>query len=295
MEQYKIADLVVRMAAFGETLTSQACTYRATTGRGADLTIRSARVTEITPVGAERRRTEGRLVTEDSTHQHVYTIDQGVIKMHSSAHVSGREFRFDFGDTLSSCPGLSLADWEYLATGFAFAKALLDFDGFVLHASAVAMDDAAVLFSAPCGTGKSTQAALWQRFFGAERAVILNDDKPAIRRLGDDFFAFGTPWSGKTPLNENRKVPLRAIVFLEQAKENSIRRLSTGEAVPLLIQHSLGYGDDREKAGKFLTTLGRIMSQVPIYSLRCNTSEQAVLTAYEAIFGDGHQHGRGVS
>lgn len=295
MEQYRIAELLVRMAAFGETLTSQASAYRATTDQGADLTIRSARVTEITPVGAERRRTEGRLVTGESAHHHVYTLDQGAIKMHSSAHVSGREFNFDFSDTLSSCPGLGLADWEYLATGFAFAKALLEFDGFVVHASAVAMDDAAVLFSAPCGTGKSTQAALWQRFFGAERAVILNDDKPAIRRLGDDFFAFGTPWSGKTPLNENRKVPLRAIVFLEQAKDNEIRRLSSREAVPLLIQHSLGYGDDQEKAGKLLTILDRMMSQVQIYSLRCNTSEQAVLTAYKAIFGDGHRQGRGVS
>jgi len=48
-------------------------------------------------------------------------------------------------------PQLSSDELEYIQTGFAFSRALLEFDGFCLHASALALDHRAVLFSAPCG------------------------------------------------------------------------------------------------------------------------------------------------
>jgi hypothetical protein len=51
-------------------------------------------------------------------------------------------------------PYFTLNEVEYILTGFAFSRALLDFDGFCLHASAVALDKKAILFSAPCGTEK---------------------------------------------------------------------------------------------------------------------------------------------
>ena len=116
-------------------------------------------------------------------------------------------------------PLLSPDEMEYIQTGFAFSRTLLEFDGFCLHASAVAVDNKVVLFSAPCGTGKSTHTTLWQKYFGKDKAVIVNDDKPALRLLEDAFYVYGTPWSGKSDLSANIKVPLQAVAFLEQAKK----------------------------------------------------------------------------
>lgn len=76
---------------------------------------------------------------------------------------------------------LSDEDCEYLSSGGSFYNQLLKFDGMLLHSSAVVMDGYAYLFSAPCGTGKSTHTALWRKVFGEDRARILNDDKPALR------------------------------------------------------------------------------------------------------------------
>ncbi|MDD2233620.1 MAG: hypothetical protein PHZ11_06875 [Desulfitobacteriaceae bacterium] len=42
--------------------------------------------------------------------------------------------------TRENYPHLSPDEWEYIQTGYAFACKLLDFDGFCLHASAVALD-----------------------------------------------------------------------------------------------------------------------------------------------------------
>ena len=79
---------------------------------------------------------------------------------------------------------------EYLFTGFSFYKQLLNFGGFMLHSSAVVVDGKAYLFSANCGTGKSTHTKLWLNLFG-DQAYILNDDKPALRLEDGTWYAYG--------------------------------------------------------------------------------------------------------
>lgn len=59
------------------------------------------------------------------------------------------------------------------------------------------------------------------RLFGAS---ILNDDKPALRRESGVWQVYGTPWSGKEALNQNRNAPLRAICFLFQGRKTLYSR-----------------------------------------------------------------------
>lgn len=181
-------------------------------------------------------------------------------------------------------PHLSLDEWEYIQTGYVFACKLLDFDGFCLHASAVALDGRAVLFSGPCGTGKSTHANLWQRYFGSDQAVIINDDKPVLRRIEDIFYVYGTPWSGKSALNVNIRVPLGAIVFLKQAKENHIRRLANKEAIQMLFYQSQRPGSDRYRIVRLLTLIDALLQKIPVFQMDCNISFDAVKTVYNEIY-----------
>ncbi|WP_088188776.1 hypothetical protein [Desulfosporosinus sp. FKA] len=178
---------------------------------------------------------------------------------------------------------LSLNDCEYILTGFDFYRLLLDFNGFGLHSSAVALNNKAVLFSAPCGTGKSTHARLWQQQFGTDKALILNDDKPALRLIENTFYVYGTPWSGKSDLNLNQKVPLQAIVFLEQAKENHIRQLNSKEALKLLIYQSLRTDSDPDKMIKLLTLHDHLLNKIPIYQMGCTVSTDAVMLVYHTV------------
>lgn len=180
-------------------------------------------------------------------------------------------------------PHLTMNEWEYIQTGFAFYRDILDYGGFGLHSSAVALDNRAALFSGPCGTGKSTHAGLWRQAFGQERAVIINDDKPALRLDNGAFYACGTPWSGKSALNANIRVPLGAIVFLRQAKENHIRRLNSKEAIRMLIYQSLRPGSHMDKMNKLLTLIDALLRQTAVYQLDCNISLEAVELAYGAI------------
>ncbi|WP_347489002.1 hypothetical protein ABDB91_17675 [Desulfoscipio sp. XC116] len=167
--------------------------------------------------------------------------------------------------------------------GYAFACKLLNFDGFCLHASAVALENRAVLFSGPCGTGKSTHTHLWRQYFGKNKAVIINDDKPVLRRTEDIFYVYGAPWSGKSALNTNIRVPLSAVVFLKQAKENHIRRLSNKKAIQMLFYQSQRPGGDRDRINSLLSLIDALLQRIPIYQLNCDISFGAVKTVYNEI------------
>jgi hypothetical protein len=179
-------------------------------------------------------------------------------------------------------PHLTLDECEYIWTGAEFYHKLLDFEGFMLHASAVAKDNKAYLFSAQSGTGKSTHTELWQRYFGEDEACIINDDKPAIRYVDKSFYVYGTPWSGKTDKNLNRKVPLQGIVFLEQAEKNWIKQIDSKEALKLILEQTLR-PKQLEKIDKLLILLDKLLKTTPVYKMGCNISEDAVKLAYETI------------
>ncbi len=186
-----------------------------------------------------------------------------------------------YADLKRSFPGSPDNLLEYMGTGSIFYRLLLYYSGMMLHASAVEMDGKAYLFSAASGTGKSTHAALWLREF-KDRAHILNDDKPALRFEDGAFCAYGTPWSGKTPLSLNRKVPLQGIAFLERSETNRIRRISAGEALPLLLEQTVR-PKDPALAEKLFAVLDKLLKSTPVYRLSCNMDPEAAHLSYQTM------------
>ncbi len=190
-------------------------------------------------------------------------------------------------------PHLSEDDLEYIFTGAGFYEALLEFNGFMLHSSGVCVDGYAYLFSADPGTGKSTHTGLWQQYFGEDRALIINDDKPAIRLVEDVLYAFGTPWSGKTDKNLNMRVPVGAIVFIERSAEgNWVKEITPKEAIPLIMGQTIR-PEQPEKMIKLLDVLDTLLRRVKVYRLGCDMSMDAVKTSYEGIRADKEDKNEG--
>lgn len=182
-----------------------------------------------------------------------------------------------------SHPNITNLDWEYSLTGFAFQDRLTVLGHGIIHASSLAWRDNGVAFSANSGTGKSTHVGLWCQRFGDEVEVI-NDDKPAIVFEDDVPMLCGTPWSGKTALNVNRKVPLKAIVFIERGEQNSIRRLDTLDSYFNLSSQIARPYYDAHVGEKMIEFAERLLATVPIYGLTCNISTEAVETVVNEIF-----------
>jgi hypothetical protein len=182
-------------------------------------------------------------------------------------------------------PQLDANECEYMLSGGIFYTKLLEFDGFMLHSSAIAIDNKAYLFSAGSGTGKSTHTELWRKYLGEDRVRIINDDKPAIRLVEDKFYAYGTPWSGKSDKNLNIKIPLEGIIFIEQAQENWIEKPNSRQALKLLLEQTLR-PQEIKNIDQLLTLLDKLLLGIPVYKMGCNISEEAVKLAYTTLVGN---------
>ena len=66
-------------------------------------------------------------------------------------------------------PHLTLGEAELILLSARFSAQILHHNGLVLHASAIAHQGRAVLFSAPSGVGKSTHTQLWQNNLAQNR------------------------------------------------------------------------------------------------------------------------------
>ena len=170
---------------------------------------------------------------------------------------------------------------EYMLMGKKFYEKLIEHDGMMLHASAVVVDDRAYQFSAPSGTGKSTHTSLWLKRFG-ERAYILNDDKPAIRFIDGKAYAYGTPFSGKFDISENRRVPVAGIAFIERSETNTIEPMQSKRAVFSLLNQT-ARPEPPALFARLLRNLDSILQCVPVYTLRCNMDDEAACVSYDAM------------
>jgi len=174
---------------------------------------------------------------------------------------------------------------EAIVTYKPFFKAILDYNGIYIHSSALVVNNKAYLFTANSGTGKSTHTSLWRNVFGDDKVRILNDDKPVLRLMDGNWYAYGTPWSGKTDLNLNLKVPLGGICALYRGRDNKIWRIGGSEAIKELIRQTVPRTNP-EIARKTFEMLDKLVTQIPVWHLECNMEPEAAIVAYEAMSGE---------
>jgi hypothetical protein len=145
----------------------------------------------------------------------------------------------------------------------------------------VAVDGEAYLFTAACGTGKSTHTRLWREVFG-NRAVMINDDKTFLKFTGEAVVAYGSPWSGKHGLDTKTCAPLKGICILHRGPENVISRTSPEEALPML--HHQSYVSANDCAQQKVVELAQRLSQsVLLWSMNCTKEADAAIVAYSAM------------
>lgn len=162
-----------------------------------------------------------------------------------------------------------------------FAEHLLTCGTLMLHGSTVAVDGKAYLFTARCGTGKSTHTRLWREAFGS-RAVMVNDDKPFLRLTEQGVLACGAPWSGKHGLDSNVALPLQGICILRRGAENRIRQIRPEDAVEMLLHQSYAPLDASNLPGH-RRLVASLAAAVPLWQMDCTKDPEAAAIAYAAM------------
>ena len=161
----------------------------------------------------------------------------------------------------------------HISAFLSMERALLKYSAFQLHASVISWNGKGILFSAPSGTGKSTQAEMWKKY---ESAAVVNGDRAIIRKQGNKFRAYGSPYAGTSGVYTNISVPVGAIVILEQGKENHIKRLGGIEAFKKIYSESTICTWDQMFIEKYMDLLGELIRDVSVYYLSCRPEKRAV-------------------
>ena len=177
-----------------------------------------------------------------------------------------------------------------MESGFQFYNELLRFGGLYLHASAVVLDGKAYLFSGNCGAGKSTHTRLWQQTFGSG-AVVINDDKPALRRIDGQWIVYGTPWCGKAGIHCNLSAPLAGICYLKKAQHNAICRLSEREALQRILAQTIRKFQSVERLDMLMDLLGDLLIKIPVYELENLPEPDAARLSYKTMLCGAMEEG----
>lgn len=151
--------------------------------------------------------------------------------------------------------------------------ALAQKQGLIIHSSTILWHGRGVMFSAPSGTGKSTHAHLWQELYDTP---ILDGDATACRIIDGLPVVYGLPWCGTSGEFINKSVPLRAIIFLQQDKENSIEKLDFHETFLRLAARCFLLPWNEELMNQYLNTVEEIAKNTECYLLKCLPDFEAV-------------------
>ena len=172
--------------------------------------------------------------------------------------------------------GRALDIWRFLF----LEKLLLEMDGIILHSSSVLWNDQILLFTAPSGTGKSTQANLWKKY---EAAKVVNGDRNILIRYLGKRYCCGIPWHGSSSDCRNIWAPIRCISVIRQYPMDEIRPLSPARKVMYLYSELSKNSWDITFTDKCFQLLTEMITSLNIVQQNCTMNRTAVECLIKAL------------
>lgn len=108
--------------------------------------------------------------------------------------------------------------------------------GVMLHACGVVLGDKGYIFAGPSNAGKTTMARLWA---GVGEATVLGDECLILRRKGDRFWVYGTPWAGEANLFCPLGVPIEGVFFIRHSGRNLLTPIPVAKAAEQLLAQTI--------------------------------------------------------
>lgn len=230
------------------------------------------------PVGQMVVRSPGNLIyqSEQGFIRYGCVVETGWRKAYYRVESRGRKHfvqvrRSECGGKIGSKTILNVLGAERL---------LLEKNGIILHSAFIKYEGKGILFTAPSGTGKSTQADLWMKLRGAE---IINGDRAVMRVMNGQIYACGIPFAGSSSYCVNDEVPLETIVYLGQAPETTLSRLRMGEAFRKVWEGCTVSSWDPKAVDTAIQIVQEVVTSVPVYHLLCTADESAVQVLEEVL------------
>lgn len=154
----------------------------------------------------------------------------------------------------------------------------------LFHASQISIGGKGILFAAPSGTGKTTQARLWQKYEGAE---IVCNDRTLVRKKKQIWSTYGYPIDGSEPIRSNAVNPLGCIVLLAQGDNNQVIKLRPYQAIKDLIEQTVMDSWNLHARERVMELIIELIEDIPVYRQICTPDRNAVIVLKEKLLTDG--------
>lgn len=152
------------------------------------------------------------------------------------------------------------------------AKVLADRDGCYMHSSGVNLHGKGLMFLGKSGAGKSTMAMMLEK-----EAKILCEDRIIIRRFADGFKIYGTWDHGGHQSVSPDSATLRAVMFLEQAKENELIAIDDKNKITqMLLTRLVRPFASPDWWQKALNLIENIVNKIPCYTVKFDKSGEVL-------------------
>lgn len=140
-----------------------------------------------------------------------------------------------------------------------------------LHASQISYQGKGILFAAPSGGGKSTQAKLWKKYRNAE---VVCSDRTLTRKHGTKWYTYGYPMDGSEPVCSSEINQLGCVILLAHGNKNSVQKITAGRAISLMMRQVVMDCWSSKARMDAMELIILLMKDVPIFFLhvlRMNT------------------------
>lgn len=157
---------------------------------------------------------------------------------------------------------------------------LLQADALILHCSYLLYDGKAILFSAPSGTGKTTQAKLWEKLYPAK---IINGDKAILQKKDGTWYACGYPFHGSADECLNEQYPIGTVVVVRQSPEDRIEPMGPMQRLQALYSETTVNVWNRAAVDRTLDLIGDLAASVEVVRQHCTMRDEACRTLHRYL------------
>lgn len=227
----------------------------------------------------ELYRSEGLKIGLDGEHNEV--------RIYSAAFLSGRPVYaasvlrgstvtvyFVGGQSLWDNPNIRVWNLVHME------RLLLNVGALVLHCSYLMYQGKAILFSAPSGTGKTTQAKLWEKLYPAE---VINGDKAILQKRNGVWHACGYVFHGSADECRNESHPIEAIVVVRQSPEDRIEPMGPMQRLQALYSETTVNVWNRVAVDRTLDLIGDLAASVEVVRQHCTMRDEACRTLHRYL------------
>ncbi len=145
--------------------------------------------------------------------------------------------------------------------------------GVLIHAAGIKMNGNGYIFAGRSGAGKTT---ISRQFVAKGYSDMLSDDRVVVRKIGNLFRIYGTPWPGEGGIAINKSFPFAGIFFLSHGDSNRIEELNPQKVLERLLPVVSVPWYDSETMTTILSFCEDLISRIPTHTLHFRPDKEVV-------------------